>query len=52
MGHLEEARVEAAEVLRLLPRFTISGFRPLYAHKYPRDENHLSDGFRKAGLPE
>jgi TolB-like protein/Tfp pilus assembly protein PilF len=52
MGHFEEARAEAAEVLRLLPRFTISGFRPLYAHKYPRDEKHLFDGFRRAGLPE
>ena len=52
MGDLEEARVEAAEVLHLLPRLTISGFRPLFGLKYPRDENHVFDGLRKAGLPE
>jgi len=52
MEHLEEARAEAAEALRLKPRYSISGFRWLFGFKYPRDEKHLFDGLRKAGLPE
>jgi hypothetical protein len=52
MGHLDEARAEAVQALRVAPNFSISGFRPLFGLKYPRDENHLFDGLRKAGLPE
>ena len=52
MGHIDEARSEAAEALRLAPNFTFSGFRPLLRLKCPRDDKHLCDGLRKAGLPE
>ena len=52
MGHLDEARAECVEALRLAPNFSISGFRPLFGLKCPRDESHLFDGLRKAGLPE
>src|SRR5262245_59058274 len=52
MGQLDEARAECVEALRIAPNFSISGFRPLFGLKYPRDENHLLDGLRKAGLPE
>ena len=52
MGHLDEARAEAVEALRVAPNFSLSGFRPLFGLKNPRDENHLFDGLRKAGLPE
>jgi adenylate cyclase len=53
MGRLEEARAEAAVVLRLEPTYTISGVgRRLAAFKCPRDDKHLFDGLRKAGLPE
>jgi hypothetical protein len=53
MGHLEEARAEATEVLRRAPGFTISGVvRPLAAFKYPRDEKHFFEALRMAGLPE
>ena len=52
MGHLDEARAEAVEALRLAPNFSISGFRPLFGLKNERDEDHLFDGLRKAGLPE
>ena len=51
MGHLDEARAEAAEALRCAPNFSISGFRPLFGLKYPREEKRLFDGLRKAGLP-
>jgi hypothetical protein len=52
MEHLEEARAAAAEALRLKPSYSISGFRWLFGFKDPRDEKHLFDGLRKAGLPE
>jgi tetratricopeptide (TPR) repeat protein len=53
MGHLEEARAEAAETLHLEPSFTISGdSRRLTSFKSPRDDKHFFDGLRKAGLPE
>jgi len=52
IGDLDEARAEAAETLRLAPKFSISRFRPLFGLKYPREEKHLFDGLRSAGLPE
>jgi adenylate cyclase len=52
-GELEEARKEAAEVLRINPGFTIESYkRLLVVHKYPKDAEHILDGLRKAGLPE
>ena len=52
LGQLEEARAEAAEVLRINPGFTIEGRRRFFAFKDPNDIEHLVDGMRKAGLPE
>jgi adenylate cyclase len=52
LGQLEEARREAAEVLRVNPRFTIEKFKRLVVFKNPNDAEHLIDGLRKAGLPE
>jgi adenylate cyclase len=52
LGQLEEARAEAAEVLRINPGFTIEGYKPLMAYKDPKDLAHRIDGLRKAGLPE
>jgi adenylate cyclase len=52
-GQLEEARKEAAEVLRINAGFTIEGFKRIVAvHKDPKDAEHRLDGLRKAGLPE
>jgi adenylate cyclase len=51
-GQLEEARKEAAEVLRINPSFTIERYKPLLLHKSPKDLEHRLDGLRKAGLPE
>jgi adenylate cyclase len=51
-GQLEEARAEAAEVLRINPGFTIEGFKRLLVFKDPADTEHRLDGLRKAGLPE
>jgi adenylate cyclase len=52
LEELEEARAEAAEVLRINPGFTIEGRRRFFAFKDPKDIEHLIDGMRKAGLPE
>jgi tetratricopeptide (TPR) repeat protein len=53
LGQLEEARKEAAEVLRINPGFTIGACKIiLAAYKDPKDLEHRIDGMRKAGLPE
>jgi adenylate cyclase len=51
-GQLEEARGEAAEVLRINPGFTIESANRVFVYKDPKDLDHLIDGIRKAGLPE
>jgi adenylate cyclase len=52
-GRLEEARKEAAEVLRINPGFTIESWKcRLAVYKDPKDAEHRLDGLRKAGLPE
>ena len=51
-GQLDEARAEAAEVLRINPSFTIEGIKCLTVYKDPKDAEHRLDGLRKAGLPE
>jgi len=51
-GQLEEARAEAAEVLRINPGFTIQGVKRLWVYKSPDDVEHFLDGLRKARLPE
>jgi adenylate cyclase len=52
LEQLEEARAEAAEVLRINPGFTIESPKRFVAFKDPKDTEHLIDGLRKAGLPE
>jgi adenylate cyclase len=52
LGQLEEARKEAAEVLRINPGFTIESWKRLAVYKDPKDAEHRLDGARKAGLPE
>jgi adenylate cyclase len=51
-GQLEEARAEAAEVLRINPGFTIESSKRILVYKDPKDLEHHIDGMRKAGLPE
>jgi adenylate cyclase len=53
LGRLDEAHAEAAEVLRIDPKFTIDGTqRRVALFKRPEDAEYLFDGLRKAGLPE
>jgi adenylate cyclase len=53
LGQLDGARAEAAEVLRIDPKYTIDGTqRRLALFKRREDAEHLLNGLRKAGLPE
>jgi adenylate cyclase len=53
LGNIEQARAEAAEVLRIEPKYTLEGTQAgLSVYKRPEDVEHLFDGLRKAGLPE
>ena len=53
LGHLEDARAETLEVLRLNPKYTIGGTQKQVSFfKRAEDMEHLIDGLRKAGLPE
>jgi adenylate cyclase len=51
LGHLEEARAEAAQILRVQPNYTIATAR-MSAFKHATDGKQILDGLRKAGLPE
>lgn len=50
LGRLDEARAQAAEVLRRKPGFSVRAEMPHY--RYPADAEHLREGLLKAGLPE
>jgi adenylate cyclase len=52
LGQLEQARAEAAEVMRINPGFTIESAKRVIVYKDPNDVEHRLDGMRKAGLPE
>jgi adenylate cyclase len=53
LGQLDEAHAEAAEILRLDPKYTIEGTQRQFSRfKRPEDAEHLFDGLRKAGVPE
>jgi adenylate cyclase len=51
-GQFEEARAQAAEVLRINPGFTIESSKRILVYKDPKDLEHYIGGMRKAGLPE
>ena len=53
LGNIEKARAEAAEALRIEPKYTIEGTQArLSGFKRTEDAEHFFDGLRKAGLPE
>jgi tetratricopeptide (TPR) repeat protein len=52
LGQLQEAKREAAEVLRINPGFTIESWKRLAVFKDLQEVEHRLDGMRKAGLPE
>jgi len=49
---MEDARAEIAEVLRLLPCYTMGVAKYLLPFKRPQDAEHVLGGLRLAGMPE
>ena len=49
-GRDEEARVEAAEVLRIQPKFSLKGFEKKLTYKRKEDSEKFLNALRKAGL--
>ena len=53
LGQLEDAEGEAAEVLRINPKYTVSGTQKrVFILKGAEDIQHTVIGLQKAGLPE
>ena len=52
MGQLEEARAQAAHVLRLDPKFSVSRYADALTYQLPEHAERSLDALRKAGLPE
>jgi adenylate cyclase len=50
-GREEEARMEATEVLRINPKFTVASYTGILPYKNPADKDRTAKGLRKAGLP-
>jgi len=50
LGREEEARAEAAEILRIIPNFSLEVWRQRLPTKDPADIERFLDGLRKAGL--
>jgi tetratricopeptide (TPR) repeat protein len=50
LGHLEEARTQAVEVLKTDPDFSIATLTKTHSYKNSTDLEHYLDGLRKAGL--
>jgi TolB-like protein len=50
MGRLEEARTQAAEVLRVDPKFSLERYSTTLRYKNPADKERYIDALRKAGL--
>jgi adenylate cyclase len=51
-GHLEDAKTQAAEVLRINPKFIIKDRAKTLQFKKKEDLERYLEGLRKAGLPE
>jgi adenylate cyclase len=51
-GRLEEARAQAAEILRINPKYSVEQRAKRSLYKNQADRDRYLDGLRKAGLPE
>jgi adenylate cyclase len=52
LGRLDEARVQAQEILRLHPGFTVSAWAQRPPYKNRDTLSHFVEGLRRAGLPD
>ena len=51
-GNIDRSKHYAAEVLRLMPEFSISRYVPKELYRLSTDRKHLTAALRNAGLPE
>jgi adenylate cyclase len=51
-GNIDRSKHHGAEVVQLMPEFTISRFMTKDPYRLSSDRKHLNDALRKAGLPE
>ena len=51
-GNIDRSKHYVAEVLRLMPEFSISRYVSKELYRLSSDRKHLTDALRKAGLPE
>jgi adenylate cyclase len=49
-GRVEEARDEAAEILRINPKFSVDKFAKKFTYKNQEDKERCISALRKAGL--
>jgi hypothetical protein len=52
LGRSEEAEAEAARVMQINPKFTVSGWMKSRLQKDPADTQRYADLLLAAGLPE
>jgi adenylate cyclase len=52
MGRLEDARAQAAQVLRLDPKFSVTRYAQALTYRLPEHAQRNLDALREAGLPE
>ncbi len=52
MGRLEDARAQAAQILRLSPKFSVARYAQALTYRLPEHAQHNLDALREAGLPE
>ena len=50
-GREEDARKEAAEILRINPKFTLESYSRILPYKYQTNRDLTRQGMRRAGLP-
>jgi adenylate cyclase len=50
LGREEEARAEAAEILRISPKFSVEGMRQMSPFTDPAETERIVVALRKAGL--
>ena len=51
MGRLDDARAQAAEVLRIDPKFTVTRYAQARSYRFPEHAQDNLDALRQAGLP-
>ena len=50
MGQEKDARAEAAEVLRVNPKFSLDSLAKILPYKDPSETDKVANALRKAGL--